>query len=218
MMATLQGYDSVSASGMPDDGAFYCFYSAGAFANGTAVKADHPSKLYLGITPTLSNVAGADCLDIENGDATPADAPSFVKSAQPPNLNLPALYASESNIAAINSACSAAGISRDKYYLFQADWNDADSLPAGVDIAQYENTPEYDKDIAASYVFKGSTPPIPPTPPKPPVVVTSGTQEGWSWCIKCGSLYWPTSAQNVCAAGGKHANTGSFTYSLDYKS
>ena len=206
-MTTLVGYDSVTADAMPDNGDFYCFYSTGSFANGTAVKADHPDKKYIGITPTISDIAGADCLDIENGDATPADAPTFVKNADPSSLNLPMLYASESNVAAVISACTAAGIARDKYYIFQALWNGVAAVPAGVDAAQYQNTPGYDNDIALSYVFKGST----PTP-----VVTTGTQRGWAWCTKCAGLFFPNSSKDACPAGGKHDGNGSYDYSLEF--
>jgi hypothetical protein len=160
----LQGEDSVTASA-ESTAAFYCFYSAGGFANGTASKADHPGKLYMGITPTVSDIAGADTLDIENGDATNEDAVTFVKTAKPPNLNLPTLYTSESNVNALMNVLATAGVKRSEYYLFQADWNDKDSIPAGVDIAQYENTVPYDKDVAYAYVFKAYNTPVKPTVP-----------------------------------------------------
>jgi hypothetical protein len=208
-MTILQGEDSVNAA-LETNSDFLCFYSAGSFANGTATKAKFPGKLYMGITPSVSEIPGADTLDIENGDATPAQAPTFVINAKPPNLNLPGLYASESNIAAVVSACSNAGIPRSHYYLFQADWNDKDSIPAGIDIAQYENTVPYDKDVAYSYVFKALN-----TPPKPPAP-TSGNQVGWAWCNRCASLFWAASKANVCPAGGKHVGTGSYHYVLPW--
>jgi hypothetical protein len=177
MTTVLQGEDSVTASA-ESAAAFYCFYSAGGFANGTATKAKFPGKLYMGITPTVSDIAGADTLDIENGDATNEDAVTFVKNAKPPNLNLPTLYTSESNVAALKSTLTAAGIARSRYYLFQADWNDKDSVPAGVDIAQYENTVPYDKDVAYSYVFKALNAPVKTVPAKQTGTVHSDTTGG----------------------------------------
>jgi hypothetical protein len=152
-LTLLQGEDSVTASA-ESSAAFYCFYSAGGFSNGTATKADHPGKLYIGITPTVSDIAGADCLDIENGDAVNEDAITFVKEAKPPNLNLPTLYTSESNVNALINTLTTAGVKRSEYYLFQADWDDKDSVPSGCDLAQYENTVPYDKDVAYAYIFK----------------------------------------------------------------
>lgn len=203
----LQGEDSVNAA-LETASAFLCFYSAGSFANGTATKAKFPGKLYMGITPSIAEIPGADTLDIENGDATNADAPTFVDMAKPPNLNLPGLYTSLSNVPALQAVLTAKGIKRDQYYLFQADWDDKDSVPAGADIAQYENTVPYDKDVAYAYVFNAYA-------PAPPPAIVHGNQAGWLWCRKCGSLYWP-SLKDVCAAGGKHDGTTSFNYSLPF--
>lgn len=207
-LTLLQGEDSVTAADETAS-AFFCFYSAGTFANGTATKARFPGKLYMGITPSIKFIPGADTLDVETGDAVNADAATFVEMAKPPNLNLPGLYTSLDNVPALQAALTARGIGRNRYYLFQADWDDKDSIPAGVDIAQWANTTAYDKDVAYAYVFKAYAPP-------PPPVVVKGTQDGWRWCRKCGSLFWP-GKPDVCAAGSVHDGSTSYDYSLPYE-
>jgi len=209
----LQGADSVNAPDEPNDLAFFVFYTAGTYANGTATKADHPGKLYLGLTPTISDIAGADGCDCEAGDLTNAEVATFIKNAKPVNTNLPVVYTSESNFAAMQDDLTAAGVKRSQYYYFQALWNGVDAIPSGCDLAQYADPGSYDKDVAYAYIFKGYVVPPPPTPP-----VVKGAQTGWKWCIKCGVLVWPASAHNVCAAGGKHDVTGSYTYTLPFTS
>jgi len=157
-MSVLQGEDSTTAT-TETSSDFYCYYTTGDFETASsAVKAKFPGKKYIGITTNYANIAGADVLDVENGAAIVDDAIDFVKDAKPPNLNLPTIYIEEANIAELKTTLTNAGIARDKYYLFQADWNDKDSVPSGVDIAQYENTSAYDKDVANSYVFKTPLP------------------------------------------------------------
>lgn len=152
-MPLLQGEDSVNASGETASD-FYCFYTDGNYANGTVTIALFPGKSYVGITVTASSIDGADVFDIENGDGTPEQAPYFVSNARPPNLNLPTLYANMSTMPAVRLALTQAGIPRTSYYLWQADWNNRDAVPAGYDMAQWQNTVPFDRDVAYDYVFR----------------------------------------------------------------
>jgi len=157
-MTVLQGEDSTTAVS-ETSADFFCYYSEGDYESASiAVKAKFPGKKYIGITTNYANIVGADVLDVENGAAIIDDAIDFIKDAKPPNLNLPTIYIEESSVAELKTVLTDAGIARDKYYIFQADWDDKDSVPPGVDIAQYENTTAYDKDVANSYVFKTTFP------------------------------------------------------------
>lgn len=163
----LQGADSVNAPEEPNNLAFFVFYTAGDFANGTATKADHPGKLYLGLTPTISDIAGADGIDCEYGDATNGEVATFIRNAKPVSTNLPVVYTSESNVSALQSVLKSNGINRSQYYLFQADWDGVDTIPSGCDLVQYADPGSYDKDVAYAYVFKAyNTPVSKPVPAK----------------------------------------------------
>lgn len=158
MMTVLQGEDSTTAT-TETNSDFFCYYSEGDYeAASIAVKTKFPGKKYVGITTNYANITGADVLDVENGAASVEDAADFVKNAKPPNLNLPTIYIEQSNISALESTLTSGGIKRAEYYIFQADWDDKDTVPAGVDMAQYENTAAYDKDVANAYVFKPEFP------------------------------------------------------------
>ena len=150
----LAGADSVNAPAEPNGLAFFVFYTAGAYANGTATKQDHPGKLYLGLTPTISDIEGADGCDCEAGDLTVAEVATFIREAKPVNTNLPVVYISESGVAGLQAHLTSVGITRSDYYLFQADWDGVGSIPAGCDLAQYQDVGTFDRDSAYAYVFK----------------------------------------------------------------
>src|SRR5271170_2981558 len=87
------GQDSINAAVMSHGLDFYGFYTTGSFANGTAVKADNPGKYYVGISPVVFEQT--DILDVETGDATPAQiAAHLTLNKNPPNLVKPGYYQS----------------------------------------------------------------------------------------------------------------------------
>jgi hypothetical protein len=175
----LAGADSVNAPSEPNDLAFFVFYTAGSFANGTATKQDHPNKLYIGLTPTVADISGADGCDVEAGDLTNFQVAQFIRGANPPNTNLPVVYTSESNVNSLQSDLTAVGISRGDYYLFQADWDGVGSIPDGCDLAQYQDVGTFDRDSAYAYVFKAYNVPVPtPVPEKQEGTVHSDTTGG----------------------------------------
>lgn len=153
------GADSVTASSEPADLAVYCYYASGTFANGTAVKADHPGKLYLGITTDYTVMT--DCYDVETGGGSAGDCPGFFRSWRPDNTNKPVFYASLSVMSSVVNALTAAGIKRSEYYLWEADWDGAGTIPAGYDAAQYRNTTGYDLDVFSAYMWGPLTLPSP---------------------------------------------------------
>lgn len=167
------GADSVSPAGMQAGLDVYCYYAAGTFANGTAVKAHFPGKQYMGIVPRLG-MGRASCLDVETGDASPSDARTFVAQWQPiaGETDKPVIYANLSTMFAVKAAL--ASFARSKYYLWVAHWTGVPAIPAGYDGVQYASNASEDKDTFMDYMFGPVTPPPPPPPVDPDHILVDG--------------------------------------------
>lgn len=167
--AYLNGQDSITASAMLPGLQVYCGYVAGTYNNYAAVTADHPGALYIGIAPW---VAPTDCLDIEPGDAAPADAPSFYHQATHPNTNKPVMYTSAGDAQTVINALAVAGIARSAYYLWSAHYGLGPHVcgPSSCGFPQADGTQwtdgaNYDSDLFASYMFGAIPAPVNPTLP-----------------------------------------------------
>lgn len=79
----------------------------------------------------------ADCLDIENGDAQPRDAPAWVLRQKRRGLERPILYASLDTLPAITIALDAARITRPEYRLWSADYTHQPHITPGADATQW---------------------------------------------------------------------------------
>lgn len=108
-------YDSVSTGLIPADAKAVALYIDGDFRNwgsrkfkanllSIAVHADHD----------------AACLDIENGDATPDQAPAWVRRQLARGQYRPVLYSARDNMPAVLEALRAAGINRKSVRLWSA--------------------------------------------------------------------------------------------------
>lgn len=156
MTTVLSGQDSVSPGGMQSGKDVYGGYGAGGFEDYEEVKRDFPGKLYISVAPFV--VSGVDCLDIETGDAVPADGPAFVRGWHKVNTNLPMIYANMSTMPAVKEALDAANLPRSAYYLWVAEWDGSPDIPAGYDGIQYSTASGYDGD--AFYAYMWTTGPV----------------------------------------------------------
>lgn len=114
-------YDAVTASHIPHDARAAAFYVDGRYANEAAVKAQTPNARYTSIAVFASSVA--DALDIEPGNATINEAPSWyfrMKKARPHRK--PIFYIGASNADALVRRLARAGIKRDQYILWTAHY------------------------------------------------------------------------------------------------
>lgn len=113
-------YDDVTQSLLPAGAYAYGAYTNGTWENYNAVKAAHPTAHILGISVTASAVS--DCLDIENGDATPGQAPGWYRKAKGkrPNGLMPVLYSMASQYGTVIQIMTNAGIPRREYVVWSA--------------------------------------------------------------------------------------------------
>jgi hypothetical protein len=104
IVVTLTMYDSVNVGTLPHGADAYAGYVQGAFPTFAALK-----RLFAASGAHLLSIAvfasgNADCLDIEPGDATIAQAPRWVKRQLARGAHRPCLYTSVSNMDALVDA------------------------------------------------------------------------------------------------------------------
>lgn len=173
-------YDAVTASNMPTNGTFYAYYINGKYANEAAVKAHAPGKKYIAITVFASTPAQKGMvLDVETGDATPAQAKAWLAAYPGSNQDL-TLYCNTSQWPAVKAAV--ASLSTQPNY-WVANYDGVATIPAGAIAKQYK-TGSYDTSVVAA-VWPGVDTASAPTTPTPPVKVPPvTTQPGYSGAPK----------------------------------
>jgi hypothetical protein len=122
IVVTLTMYDSTNVGTLPPGADAYAGYVQGAFLTFPALQ-----RLFAADGAHLLSIAvfasgDADCLDIESGDATVAQAPGWVKGQLARGAPRPCLYTSVSNMDALVATLSGAGISRAEVRLWSAHY------------------------------------------------------------------------------------------------
>jgi hypothetical protein len=119
---TITMFDSVDTPLLPAGDFAYAGYADGRFANLNQIRARFPGKNILSIAVFARD--NADCLDIETGDATPAQAAGWVFRQFARKSARPCLYASASVMQDVLTAMNAAGIHRNSLRLWSAHYTD----------------------------------------------------------------------------------------------
>lgn len=146
-------------------GASYAGYINGAYATYAALRARFPRSPVLAITITAA--ATAHVLDVENGDATPAQAPGWVRLCHADGIALPIIYAARATmeqaggvLARLAAAQLVPGVD---CLLWVAQWDGIPLVPAGYDAKQYASVEAYDtSNIVDPDRFFGAAPAPPP--------------------------------------------------------
>jgi len=137
-------YDSVTATAIPTNAAVVAGYVDGAYAWSNADWARFPESVKVRIAVFASTNDG-HVLDVEDGDATPAQAPGWVRMRRAAGLD-PIVYCNASTWPSVISAFSSAGIAGPPYWIAQYDGSPA--IPSGAVAKQYNDPPgsggEYD--------------------------------------------------------------------------
>jgi hypothetical protein len=122
IVVTLTMYDSTNVGTLPHGAGAYAGYVQGAFPTFAALQ-----RLFSASGAHLLSIAvfasgDADCLDIEPGDATIAQAPGWVKRQLARGAHRPCLYTSVSNMDALVTTLGGAGISHAEVRLWSAHY------------------------------------------------------------------------------------------------
>lgn len=156
-------YDAVTPSRIPAGAAMVAGYANGRYANLAEMATRFPHAIRVSISVSAS-YHGATVLDVEIGDATPAEAPGWVKARRAAGID-PTVYCNASTWPAVKAAFTAAGIPQPHYWIAQYD-NDP-TIPAGAVAKQYKNTAGWDASSVADH-WPGVDPAPHPNPTPTP--------------------------------------------------
>lgn len=127
----------------------------------------YPNHQHLSIAVSAGD--DADCLDVENGDATPAQAPGWVIRQHARGVARPVLYADLSTLPIVMLKVASAGIARRSVRLWMAHFDQVPNVPDGYDGHQYTDRWQ-GRNVDASVVLDDffELPPAPaPVKPRP---------------------------------------------------
>lgn len=160
-------YDDINLSLIPKDAQAVAGYVGGQWPTFSRLRAMFPgAKKRVSIAVSASE--DADILDIENGDATNAEAAAWFKRQQARGAKRPGFYTSVSNVAALIATLTKAGIARAAYVLWTAHYTDSPhlcgpkcypSMPTTAEATQYTSHAlgrSLDASVVTPAFFNGS--------------------------------------------------------------
>lgn len=145
--AFLTMFDSVTTGEIPTRSEAVAGYVGGQWPTYKTIVKEHPEAHHLSIAVAADE--SADCLDVEKGDATIAQAPPWLQSpkAKAANTLKPVLYTSLSQAEELVQACAKAGIPRSAYLLWVAHWTKHPHLcgpECGLGFTHHADATQYD--------------------------------------------------------------------------
>lgn len=140
-------YDSVNPARIPRDAQMVAGYVNGPYKWSAADWALFPNAVHVGIAVRAS-FDGGEVLDVEPGDATPAQAVEWVRMRRARGVD-PTVYCSESTWPTVVRAFASAGVVPPHYFI--AHYDGDERIPIGAVAKQYRNTPDWDLSSVADY-------------------------------------------------------------------
>jgi hypothetical protein len=169
-------YDAVTPGNIPPDPRLVAGYADGLYANLGQMRARFPHATIVRIAVRWTT--RAQVLDVETGDATPAEAVLWCTKtmAGTPNGEL-TVYCNTSTWPAVRAAFHAARVAEPQYWI--AHYDGVPSIPAGAIAKQYSDPGPYDLSVVADH-WPGVDPAPNPTPtphPEPDMPLTPADVE-----------------------------------------
>ena len=131
--------DSITAADIPTNTPVVAGYVDGNWEWTPTDWARFPNSVHIGIATRASSQA--DVLDVETGDATPADVPGWVARFHRPGRRRPTVYCNRSTWAAVKAAL---GTTEVDYWISTLDGT---QTVAGAVAVQYTDTGSYDESL-----------------------------------------------------------------------
>lgn len=128
-------YDSIEPGQIPAHAAAVAGYVGGRWPTYKQLLRDFPKAHHLSIA--INAGEDADCLDIEAGDASPADAHGWWTRQHARGISRPALYADLSTMPEVHADLQASGVQRGEYRSWVAHFTDQPHIPPGEDGCQW---------------------------------------------------------------------------------
>jgi hypothetical protein len=141
-------FDDTTIETIPADAVAVAGYVNGAWPTFTKLVAKFPNAKHASIAAT--SYADADFLDVENGDATPADVPAWIARQKKLSKKLIGIYASLYTWPEIFAILKQSHIDSSSIKKWVADYTGRQHIPVGFDACQW--TDSYDgKSLDASW-------------------------------------------------------------------
>lgn len=118
--AVLVMFDSVDLDQVPADAPAVAGYTSGSWPTYADLATRFPAAKRLSIAVSASD--DAQCLDIEAGDASPSQAPDWVKRQHSRGVRRPVVYCSVSSMDEVWGLLRGAGIKRNQVRLWSAHY------------------------------------------------------------------------------------------------
>lgn len=147
-------FDSVTISEIPHAPEAVAGYVGGHFPTFHLLRQAFPHAHLLSIAVNAGE--DAECLDIETGDATPNEAPAWVRRQKRRGVHRPCLYANASTMPAVKRELLRAGILLKEVRLWVAEWTGVAHIPAGYDACQWTDRAKgknLDQSLCSSTFF-----------------------------------------------------------------
>lgn len=135
-----------------------------------------PNAVHVWICTRASTTSKGDVLDVENGDATPAEAPGWINARKKAGLYRPTIYCNKATVPAVRRATGNLVLGKD-YDIWCADWTGSahqvtSSVAGGVTakcaVTQWRSTDAFDENTVYDDGWPHRTSgPAPKPAPKP---------------------------------------------------
>jgi hypothetical protein len=156
---------------MPAGAELYAGYDDGNWPDAATIAELYPGKVIVRVTTDAGDNEG-QVLDVENGDATPNQAPAWAERRRAAG-QLPTVYCNLSTWPGARQAFDNAEVPQPSWWI--ADWGPAVTVLGAVAI-QYAAGPEFDESLVADY-WPGVDPaPVPDEPPSPVPTIPTVTE------------------------------------------
>lgn len=171
--------DSVNAAGLPAGFDLYAGYVNGRYANMAQIERRFPDSKVIGISVTVAN--NGTVLDVEKGDATPAQAPAWVQMRRQAGI-IPWVYCSESVWPAVQQAFSAQGIAPPLYWIAAYPGPGPVLYPGSI-AHQWADQGLYDESVVADFIPGIDT--VSPAPKEEDMPYYAVDSKGTGYVIAC---------------------------------
>lgn len=128
-------FDSVTLSEIPESANAVAGYVGGRYETFPELEKRWPRAKRLSIAVNAHE--DAECLDIESGDAVPAQAPDWLVRQEHRGVVKPVLYGSQSTVAGILEALGQAHITRSRYRVWSAHYTGVPHIEEYADATQW---------------------------------------------------------------------------------
>lgn len=168
-VATATMYDTIEVGTVPSNPFATAGYTSGSWPTYEPLRRAFPRAHTISIAVSASH--HADCLDVEPGDASPSEAPGWIRADRAAGFAKPCLYSSLSPWDTdLFPILRAAGIPRSEYFAWDAHYDGFAHVDSGFDATQWTDTclgRNLDCSTVTLPFLSIAQPPYSPTPPGP---------------------------------------------------